>query len=83
MVVGDNSVNRYAPLPSTHLNEQLTVAQLAQRLEELHFDKHECARFMIDPGVQAFLVRATKAAAADHLDAKVRHVWRSIRPPPR
>ena len=73
MVVGDNSVNRYAPLPSTHLNEQLTVAQLAQRLEELHFDKHECARVMIDPGVQAFLVRATKAAAADHLDARVRH----------
>ena len=30
---------------------------------------------------RAFLLRGTKAAAADHLDAKVRHVWRSIRPP--
>ena len=30
---------------------------------------------MIDPGVQAFLIRATKAAAADHLDAKVRHAY--------
>jgi len=27
------------------------------------------------------LIRSTKAAPADHLDAKVRHVWRSIRPP--
>ena len=80
MVVGDNSVNRYAPLPSTHLNEQLTVAQLAQRLETLHFDKHEYARIVIDPGVQAFLIRAAKAAAVDP-NAKVRHTWRLIRPP--
>jgi hypothetical protein len=35
---------------------------------------------MIDPGVQNFLIRASKAAAADHLDAKVRHVWRTIPP---
>ena len=80
MVVGDNSVNRYAPLPSTHLDEQLTVAQLAQRLETLHFDKHEYARIVIDPGVQAFLIRAAKAAAVDP-NAKVRHTWRLIRPP--
>jgi hypothetical protein len=58
----------------------MTVAQLAQLLETLHFDSHERARVMIDPGVQNFLIRATKAAAADHLDSKVRHVWRSIRP---
>jgi len=81
MVAGDSSVNRYAPLPSTHLDEQLTVAQLAQRLETLHFDKHEYARIVIDPGVQCFLLAVTRAAAAGHLDAKVRHVWRSIRPP--
>jgi hypothetical protein len=36
---------------------------------------------VLDPGVQAFLIRATKAAAADHLDAKVRHLWRGIEPP--
>jgi hypothetical protein len=35
---------------------------------------------VLDPGVQAFLIRATKAAA-DHLDAKVRHLWRGIKPP--
>jgi len=43
-------------------------------------NSHEEARVMIEPGVQVFLIRATKAAAADHLDAKVRHVWRAIRP---
>ena len=81
MVAGDSSVNRYAPVPSTHLDEQLTVAQLAQRLETLHFDKHECARIVIDPGVQCFLLAATRAAAAGRLDQKVRHTWRLIKPP--
>ena len=41
----------------------MTAAQLVQRLEALRFDSHEEARVMIDPGVQAFLIRATKAAA--------------------
>ena len=77
------SVSKHAPLLPVHLSEQMSVTQLVQRLETLHFDSHEEARVMIDPGVQAFLIRATKAAAADHLDSKVRHVWRSIRPPPR
>jgi hypothetical protein len=81
MVAGDSSINKYAPLPSTHLDEQLTVAQLAQRLETLHFDKHEWARVIIDPGVQCFLLAVTRAAAADRHDQKVRHVWRLIRPP--
>jgi hypothetical protein len=36
---------------------------------------------VLDPGVQAFLIAAAKAAAADHLDHKVRHTWRLIRPP--
>jgi hypothetical protein len=78
-----STVSKHAPLLPVCLDEQMTVAQLAQLLEALRFDKHEKARVMIDPGVQAFLIRATKAAAADHLDSKVRHVWRSIRPPPR
>jgi hypothetical protein len=81
MVAGDSSINKYAPLPSTHLDEQLTVAQLAQRLETLHFDKHEWARVIIDPGVQCFLLAVTRAAAADRHDQKVRHVWRLIRLP--
>ena len=81
MVAGDSGVNRYAPLPSTHLDEQLTVSELTQRLKELRFDKHEHARVVLDPGVQSFLLAVTRAAAASHLDAKVRHVWRSIRPP--
>ena len=78
MVAGADS--KHAPLHPTHLHEQMSVTQVVQLLEALHFDKHEEARVMIDPGVQAFLIRATKAAAADHLDAKVRQVWRSIRP---
>jgi hypothetical protein len=81
MVTDADAPSKHAPLPPLCLDEQMTVAQLAQLLETLHFDKHERARVMLDPGVQNFLIRATKAAAADHLDAKVRHVWRSIRPP--
>ena len=80
MTDGDQSVSKHAPLLPVHLFEQMSVTQLVQRLETLRFDSHEQARVMIDPGVQAFLIRATKAAAADHLDAKVRHVWRAIRP---
>ena len=81
MTADSESVAKHAALHPIHLDEQMSVTQLVQRLEALHFDSHEEARVMIDPGVQAFLLAATKAAAADHLDAKVRHVWRSIRPP--
>jgi hypothetical protein len=81
MTADSVSVAKHAALQPVHLDEQMTVAQLAQLLEALRFDWHEEARVMIDPGVQAFLIRATKAAAAEHLDAKVRHGWRSIRPP--
>ena len=81
MTADSDSVSiKHAPPPMAYLNEQLTISQLVQRLETLRFDAHEAARIMIDPGVQAFLIRATKAAAADHLDAKVRHVWRGIKP---
>ena len=80
MTDGDQSISKHAPLLPVHLDEQMSVTQLVQRLETLHFDSHEEARVMIDPGVRAFLIRAAKAAAADHLDAKVRHAWRSIKP---
>ena len=80
MTADGDSVSKHAPLLPVHLSEQMSVTQLVQRLETLHFDSHEDARIMIDPGVQAFLIRATKAAAADHLDQKVRHAWRSIKP---
>jgi hypothetical protein len=62
-----------------YLCEQMTVGRTVEALEGLHFNKREEASLVLDPGVQAFLIRATKAAAADHLDAKVRHVWRAIR----
>jgi hypothetical protein len=81
MTADGDSVSKHAAPYPTHLHEQMSVTQVVQLLEGLHFDKHEEARVMIDPGVQAFLIRASRAAAADHLDAKVRHVWRSIRPP--
>ena len=81
MTADGDSVSKHAPLLPVHLSEQMSVTQLVQRLETLHFDSHEEARVMIDPGVQAFLIRATKAAAADHLDQKVRHTWRLIKPP--
>jgi hypothetical protein len=34
---------------------------------------------VIDEGVQAFFIRAAKAAAADP-NQKVRHAWRGIKP---
>jgi hypothetical protein len=54
---------------------------MVEALEGLHFNKrYGEGRLVIDEGVQAFLLAATKAAAVDP-NAKVRHVWRSIRPP--
>ena len=46
--------SRHAALHPTHLNEQMSVTQVVQLLEALHFDSHEEAQVMIDPGVQAF-----------------------------
>jgi hypothetical protein len=80
MTANGDSVTKHAALPPVCLDEQMTVAQLAQHLEALRFDSHERARVMIDPGVQNFLLRATKAAAANHFDQKVRHTWRLIKP---
>jgi hypothetical protein len=77
MTDGEN-VSKHAPLLPVHLSEQMSVTQLVQRLETLHFDSHERARVMIDPGVQAFLVRATRAVGGDP-SRKVRHAWRSVR----
>ena len=79
MTAGE-SATKHAPTPMSYLNERLTISQLVQRLETLHFDSHEQARVMLDPGIQNFLIRAAKAAAADHLDQKVRHTWRLIKP---
>ncbi|HKD93042.1 MAG TPA: hypothetical protein VKB56_14110 [Terriglobales bacterium] len=77
---GDSVIKPASPMPG-YLCEQMSVARMVEALEALHFNKREEARLVLDPGVQAFLIAATKAAAADHLDAKVRHVWRSIREP--
>ena len=50
-------------------------------LEALQFDsRYGEAKLLIDPGVRDYLVRATKAAATDRLDQKVRHTWRLIKP---
>ena len=81
MTADGDSASKHAPLPMAYLNEQLTISQLVQRLEMLRFESHEEARIRVDLGIQAFLIRATKVAAADHLDQKVRHTWRLIRPP--
>ena len=59
----------------------MSVARMVEALEGLHFNKkYGEGRLVIDEGVQAFLIRATKAAAVDP-NAKVRHVWRGIKPP--
>ena len=79
-VTDGDQISKHAPPIPSYLCEQMTVGRMIEALERLQFNKREEARFMIDPGVQAFLIRATKAAAADHLDAKVRHAWRGIKP---
>jgi hypothetical protein len=81
MTTDSDSATKLAPPISGYLSEQMSVARMVEVLERLQFNKQEEARLMIDPGVQAFLIRASRAAAADHLDAKVRHAWRAIRPP--
>jgi hypothetical protein len=58
----------------------MTVGRMVEALEALHFNKREQASLVLDPGVQNFLIRAAKAAAADHLNQKVRHTWRGIKP---
>jgi hypothetical protein len=45
----------------------------------LNVEAIEEARVMIDPGIQAFLVRAARAVCGDP-GAKVRHAWRRIKP---
>ena len=81
MATDDESVSKHAtPIPA-YLSEQMSVARMIEALEDLHFNKkYGEGRLVIDEGVQAFLIAAAKAAAADHLDAKVRHAWRSIKP---
>jgi hypothetical protein len=49
MTASGDSVSKHAPLHPVHLSEQMTAAQLVQRLETLRFDSHEEARVMIDP----------------------------------
>jgi hypothetical protein len=79
MTADGDTVTKHATIAG-YLSEQMSVGRMVEALEALHFNKREQAHLVLDPGVQAFLLAATKAAAADHLDQKVRHVWRSIRP---
>src|SRR6516225_191755 len=60
---GDQSVSKHAPPIPGYLCEQMTVGRMVEALEALHFNKREQASLVLDPGVQAFLIRATKAAA--------------------
>jgi len=57
-----NSVSiKPAPPVSGYLCEQMTVGRMVEALEGLHFNKREQASLVLDPGVQAFLIRAAKA----------------------
>jgi len=81
MATDDESVSKHAPPMPGYLTEQMSVARMVEALEGLRFTKkYGQGHLVIDEGVQAFLLAATKAAAVD-LNAKVRHVWRGIKPP--
>ena len=82
MTASGDSVSKHAsPMPG-YLCEQMTVERMVEVLEHgLHFNKSRGeARLVIDEGVAAFLVRASRAAATDP-GVKVRHAWRGIKPP--
>jgi len=80
MTGAGESIKPAPPIPA-YLSEQMSVARMIEALEGLHFNKkYGEGRLVIDEGVKAFLLAATKAAAADHLDQKVRHTWRLIKP---
>ena len=80
MTGAGESIKPAPPIPA-YLSEQMSVARMIEALEGLHFNKrYGEGRLVIDEGVQAFLLAATKAAAADHLDQKVRHTWRLVKP---
>jgi hypothetical protein len=81
MTANGDSVSKPAPPMPGYLCEQMTVSRMVEALEALHFNRHAEARLVLDPGVQEFLIRATKVVAADHFDDKVRHAWRGIKPP--
>jgi hypothetical protein len=79
MTGASESIKPASPIPA-YLSEQMSVARMVEALEGLHFNKkYGEGRLVIDEGVQAFLIRATKAAAVDP-NAKVRHTWRLIKP---
>ena len=85
MTDASQTITKRAPSPPpmpAYLSEMMSVVRIVEVLEHgLHFNKaRDEARLVIDEGVQAFLIRAAKAAAADHIDAKVCHLWRTIPP---
>ena len=62
MTADGNGVTKPAPPPlPSYLSEQMTCRSLVEALEGLHFNKREQASLVLDPGVQAFLIRAAKA----------------------
>jgi len=79
-MTGDSVSIKHAAAPMAYLTEQMTVQRLTEVLAALPFNSHEEAKVVLDPGVQAFLLAATRAAAADP-DAKIRRAWRSIKEP--
>jgi hypothetical protein len=51
---------KFAPPVPGYLCELMTVGRMVEALEGLHFNKREQANLVLDPGVQAFLIRAAK-----------------------
>ena len=68
------------PMRYFYLDEQMSTGKLIETLEGLHFNSQGLCRINIDEGAKNFLVRASRAAAVDP-GVKVRHAWRSIKPP--
>jgi len=80
MSSGDSVSKHATPMPVAYLSEQMSIRRIAEILEALRFDAHQEAKVVLDPGVRDYLLRASRAVAADP-GVKIRHAWRSIRPP--
>jgi hypothetical protein len=77
---GDQPITKRGPPIPAYLVEEMSVGRLTEVLQSLQFNREGLCRVNVDEGARNYLLRATRAAGGDP-DVKVRHAWRSIRPP--
>jgi hypothetical protein len=51
--------------PMVYLSEGTKVGRMLEALQQMHFNKHEEGRLVLDRVARNFLIHASRAAAAD------------------